>query len=498
MKRIFFLFFLSTLAFGADVEPTSAVRVKSADELFTLDIDNLGRGSFKIKGGTDNTTIGNVSDRLKVDAIFTSPPAVTANQGTQGTNTSPWYVNLRSAAGVEQGTSGAPLRIDPTGSTTQPISAVSLPLPAGASTSALQTAGNSSLSSIDNGIPTALGSSTIAGSMPVNIASDQVVPISATALPLPAGAATSALQTSGNSSLSSIDGKTPTIGQKTIAGSSPVVSPSEGTNAAASPTVSTLIGGSDGTNLVPIAVDSLGRLVTSSLTGFGADFRFGDRSTAATTRVLVQHTTYTEQTTGAQRSIASASANDTAAGTGARTVEITYLTLAGTGPFTEVLTLNGTTGVNTVATDIAYIERIEVLTAGSGGSNAGILSLYTAINKGGAVFATIGVAENQTAWAHHYIPAGKICNITGISAGHNGTTVGSGALFTINAKTLALANSVETQVSDFVRLYGQSSTFSRVYTSPIKVSGPARIRVYVTPETATATTYRSAIDFFEP
>jgi hypothetical protein len=40
---------------------------------------------------------------------------------------------------------------------------------------------------------------------------------------LPTGAATSALQTTGNSSLSSIDGKTPTIGQKTMAGSSPVV-----------------------------------------------------------------------------------------------------------------------------------------------------------------------------------------------------------------------------------------------------------------------------------
>jgi hypothetical protein len=40
---------------------------------------------------------------------------------------------------------------------------------------------------------------------------------------LPTGAATSALQTTGNTSLSSIDGKTPTLGQKTMAGSSPIV-----------------------------------------------------------------------------------------------------------------------------------------------------------------------------------------------------------------------------------------------------------------------------------
>jgi hypothetical protein len=39
---------------------------------------------------------------------------------------------------------------------------------------------------------------------------------------LPTGAATSALQTTGNSSLASIDGKLPTLGQKTMAGSVPV------------------------------------------------------------------------------------------------------------------------------------------------------------------------------------------------------------------------------------------------------------------------------------
>jgi hypothetical protein len=40
---------------------------------------------------------------------------------------------------------------------------------------------------------------------------------------LPAGAATSALQTSGNASLTSIDGKTPSLGQATMAASQPVV-----------------------------------------------------------------------------------------------------------------------------------------------------------------------------------------------------------------------------------------------------------------------------------
>lgn len=121
------------------------------------------------------------------------------------------------------------LRVDGSG-VTQPISATTLPLPTGASTSALQTTGNASLVSIDNGIPAALGAATIANSMPVTIASDQVVPISATALPLPTGAATAALQTTGNAILTAISGQLPaTLGAKVSASSFSVVLASDET-----------------------------------------------------------------------------------------------------------------------------------------------------------------------------------------------------------------------------------------------------------------------------
>jgi hypothetical protein len=96
-------------------------------------------------------------------------------------------------------------------------------LPTGAATSALQTSGNATLTAISGQLPGTLGSKTSANSLAVNIASDQTVPVSATALPLPAGAATSALQTTGNTSLSSLDTKTPALGQGTMAASSPVV-----------------------------------------------------------------------------------------------------------------------------------------------------------------------------------------------------------------------------------------------------------------------------------
>ena len=96
---------------------------------------------------------------------------------------------------------------------TQPVSAVALPLPTGAATSALQTAGNSTLSTINTtlGSPFQAGGSIgntsfgISGSLPAgsnalgsvsvsNFPSTQ--PISATSLPLPTGAATAANQSS--------------------------------------------------------------------------------------------------------------------------------------------------------------------------------------------------------------------------------------------------------------------------------------------------------------
>ena len=76
-----------------------------------------------------------------------------------------------------------------------------LPLPTGAATSALQTSGNSSLSTIatnTGNIP-----SPVSGRVPVD-GSGVTQPVSASALPLPTGAATSANQTTANSSLSTI------------------------------------------------------------------------------------------------------------------------------------------------------------------------------------------------------------------------------------------------------------------------------------------------------
>ena len=226
-------------------------------------------------------------------------------------------------------------------------------------------------------------------------------------------------------------------------------------------------------------------------------FRIGDITTASTSLVAVRRTTYNEQTSDAQRSIVSSSANDSSAGTGARTVIIEYTNFAGVGGFTETVTMNGVTAVNTVATNICYIDRIIVLSVGSTKSNVGIISLKAATGGAGATIGTIAATDNRSFWSHYYIGTGKTFNLTGASVSHSGTTVGSGGLFIMRAVPLNNLTAVEQQISDFIRLYGQSSTFSRVYSSPITVIGPARIVMYVTPETSSSTVYRASMDFYE-
>ena len=103
-----------------------------------------------------------------------------------------------------------------------PVSASSLPLPSGASTEAKQDNQITKLTSIDNKTP-----ALVSGKVPVDVGTPSVtvsngsieisndegnpIPVSASSLPLPSGAATAANQTTTNTSLSSIDGKLPAL-----------------------------------------------------------------------------------------------------------------------------------------------------------------------------------------------------------------------------------------------------------------------------------------------
>jgi hypothetical protein len=105
--------------------------------------------------------------------------------------------------------------------------------------------------------------------------------------------------------------------------------------------------------------------------------------------------------------ISSSSADDTSAGTGARTVYI--LGINGTGGYvSETVTLNGQTAVNTVH-EYDAIETMSVVSVGSGGVNAGIIYAGTGTVTAGVPavpYSAIGVGDNLSLVGHWTCPTG--------------------------------------------------------------------------------------------
>jgi hypothetical protein len=193
--------------------------------------------------------------------------------------------------------------------------------------------------------------------------------------------------------------------------------------------------------------------------------------------VAVRETAYTEPASAAQRSIASSSANDTSAGTGARTVKITYFDDTLANRLTETVTLNGTTAVNTVATNIRFIERIEVLTSGSANENVGTITLYGSTGGGGGTVGTIAATKRRTNWAHHYVPAGKVLFLASMNGG---AKIKEGGRLFGQAKDPTSSVSTPIQVTPTFVLAGLASSIAVTFAVPIAViNGPARFTMFI-------------------
>lgn len=192
---------------GAAIDPRAIRALTTSDQvscgqLGTWNINNIA-GTVSLPANAAQETGGNLAaSATSLSAINGKMAAFDLDSGAGTQNVQGISVRLSASGGsVEGGTATNPLRTDPTGTTTQPISAASLPLPAGAATSAAQATSGASLASIDGKL-----NNTTAGALKVD-GSSFTQPISASALPLPAGASTSANQSTGNTTLSSINSK---------------------------------------------------------------------------------------------------------------------------------------------------------------------------------------------------------------------------------------------------------------------------------------------------
>jgi hypothetical protein len=235
----------------------------------------------------------------------------------------------------------------------------------------------------------------------------------------------------------------------------------------------------------------LEELVARALATGAAGSCMGFIATAAQTIVAVRGTTYTEPSAAAQREIVSSSTNDSSAGTGARTVRITYYDGTMAGPFTEDVTMNGTTAVATVATNIRFVESLRTLTVGSNGSNVGTITLR--LLSAGATIGTISVSEGVTFWAHHYIAVGRTGFIPRIICGENGV---SASMFLRSFRPLT-SNAFEEQIT--AQLRAITAQPSQIYDmgKGLFVPGPARVALYVRPDANTAGTAHGGFTFYD-
>ena len=221
----------------------------------------------------------------------------------------------------------------------------------------------------------------------------------------------------------------------------------------------------------------LPNVITNHITGYV--------STAGILSVIIRATNYIPQGIEAQRSIISTSINDTFGGTGANSIVINYLN-ASFQLKQDIVNLNGTTPVNTNATDIAFIENMIVQTVGSGGMNAGVINIFTLTSGGGTIWASIAAKDNSTYYAHHYVPAGAICYLLNVSVG---STLVAGAT-TINYSGNPLSTNIPALEIGPTFLHAPSINEDHLFSVPIAIPGPNLIWLADNPNSAIpSTTY---------
>lgn len=218
----------------------------------------------------------------------------------------------------------------------------------------------------------------------------------------------------------------------------------------------------------------------------------GYTATSATSGKAVRATTYTPQGTNAQRSVNSTSANDSSAGTGARTVTINYLD-ASFNLKSEIVTMNGTTAVNTVNSDIAFIESIVVASVGSTGGNVGTVQVWTATGGTGSIWGSVAASDNQTFWAHHYVPSGASCYILSMSAG---ATVTAGQTNLNHSGNPLNANIPQLQIGVTI-MHVAAGTWDHEFVVPLGITGPDLVWLVERPVAVTASTAVAGFEYIQ-
>jgi hypothetical protein len=213
-------------------------------------------------------------------------------------------------------------------------------------------------------------------------------------------------------------------------------------------------------------------------------FQFGTNTAVGTGFSTIwaggSSTLYTYPTSATVLKISSGSASDTAAGTGARTVVVNGLD-ANYNEISEIVSLNGQTAVNTVNSYLRFNEML-VLTAGSGGTAAGVLYAGVGTVTTGVPATIYGQAPlgyNASDQAFWTVPAGYTAYINSATWSSSNTTANIAVTGSLNIRPLGGVFSVQ---STCKMLAGNS--FDRHFDTAVQVLEKSDIEMRAASSTA--------------
>jgi len=163
------------------------------------------------------------------------------------------------------------------------------------------------------------------------------------------------------------------------------------------------------------------------------------------------------------------------AGNGVRTVTVYYLNLAGEEK-TETVTMNGTTNVNTVATDIYRIQNFRVTTVGTTGSAEGDIDIRNKTDHS-TVYSRIPAGFTRARNSIYRVPLGKTLYICQAAVSSIGTSAGKDVLFSLLAKYDDKSATVLDFFMPFAEIGVVDGAVVNTFCMPIKIPALVDIKV---------------------
>jgi hypothetical protein len=164
-------------------------------------------------------------------------------------------------------------------------------------------------------------------------------------------------------------------------------------------------------------------------------------ASSSSTRTLVQTqdgtTLHVPQSV--QMALVSSSVNDTDGGSGVRTVVVEYLNGDLDYSF-ELVTLNGTTPVNMLATDVRWVYAVHMATAGNGGVAAGSIT----VTNGGNTYAQMTAGQRSSHSSFYRVPRNKTLYVSSMYGGSSSGTAATSVLLEFCTSQIDGLNQQET------------------------------------------------------